>query len=1265
MSLAHGRSISAEDVESIISRKFSPQKFASLCNALTWASSRKRCTSLPSFTERVNVKDGGIDAEWYVELEDDNYSSPFLGYGWNVFQYKQRDIFTSGRDKVFSDLKAGLQGKDKRKGAVCDLYHRTGKRPNKYILFTNLDLTHKTNAKGGAKAQKGEIRKKILEGYDQPDTVNVEIVDAAGLASLLNDLPHLRSSFFSTDSFATWEKAWSDLKNVKFYGANTILVGRDKELEDLRTVIDNHEIRAVVISGQHNIGKTRLVLEATNQRPIETIIALDPRSMNLRDLLALESSNLEIIVVIEDPDLDKVENFINQALASQQLKLVITLPTVENSSIPIFGLDKRINHIQIQPLSEDNSRELLRTAKANFDYSVESWVIKQAGGNPGILLQAANFRANFRKETDNFITKITDTLKLKIRQQFGENAVEVLQLLSLLTYVGIKEQYFDEIKLICQWFGENIQPNKVVKVIEHLEKAGVIQVRGFYVEVIPPLFANSLAEDLLKDNHSELLAVFQNLSQDGRSRLLQRLAQLKLEKISWFWDELFSSNGLLSDLQTALSNGQILRVAASAVPNKVAKLLKGLETLTFEQRKSIRYSEKDALVWSIEELIFRKETSRSGICYLKLLAETEGENYGNTSVTSKFCQCFQPLHSQVPLSLRRRLEFFKTIITPESPVESRLLGINVIKTILYRWGYTFLREESGNKPIDIMPDMTWGEVWKYREELLELLMGLAQSEEPKVADAAREALPNVVAEFALLQFSPEFTVTKFKTLVDWAINNQVTLSISKLADALESVYSLRRKDKEKEEASEDISAQIELFLAQIKDLINQLDKADFAVRLKRWGGQWTNSHKNHELDRNGKEVYRDEKEAQSLVEEVIKNPKLLTAELLEWLCSREAQEAHNFCLCLGQLDSKRKWLPKIEEIGTKDNGTRVFSAYFGGLAKVDRSFISERLDQLTKANNVKGEAIVGATKHIDGDSAGVERVEKLIQEKRVNPIYVEQVLSTGRWFHALSCDNYLRLLKAIAGVELENAAAVIDFFFMWLYDQQFIEGELAEFVWQSLEASNTLQVEYKCDQIACKLALSNIERGFTLLEKLLDKLLTLPYDNRCWNPINRYGQREFWKVLYQADSKRAVHIVLYSGVAEISWSSILTNHISAVVNQETDLDLLIEFALENEKQAELVCSILYAAKFTFWSIAFKILEKYPENLEIKDMLSQIALDNYWWGNVLEKLENHREKVEQLLDDPATPSAVFGWLEELLASVNTQIETERNRNTDRL
>lgn len=1248
MSLTHGKSISAEDIESIISRKFSPEKFASLCNALIWASSGKKCTSLPSFTERVNVKDGGIDAEWDVELEDNNYILPFLDSGWNIFQYKQRDVFANGREQVFSGLKAGL------KGAVRDLYDRTGKRPHKYVLFTNLDLTHQTNAKKGAEAQKGEIKKKILEDYNCPDTVSVEIVDAAGIASLLNDLPHLRSGFFSTDSFATWEKAWSDLEKVKLYGANTVLIGRDKELEDLRNVIYNHEIRAVVISGQHNIGKTRLVLEAINQRPVETVIALDPRSMTVKDLLALECSTLKIIVVIEDPEIEKIENFINQALASQKIKLVITLPTAQKYPNTNFELDKRIKHIHIQRLSEDNSRELLRAANANFDYSVESWVIKQAGGNPGILLQAANLGAEFRKETNNFTAEITYTLKLKISQKFDNKVIGILQMLSLLTYVGIKGKPCEEIKLICQCFGENIQPNKFIEIIDRLEKAGIIQKRGFYAEVLPPLFATSLAEELVQDSSSKVLAIFESLNPEGRLRLLQRLAQLKPEKIFWFWDELFSSKGLLKDLQTALSNGQILRVAASAVPDRVAKLLKGLEPLIVEQCKSIKYSERDTLVWSIEELIFRKETSLSGIRYLRLLAETEAQNYGNNSVTSKFCQCFQPLHSQVPLSLRRRLEFLKTTIAPESTVKSRLLGINVIKTILYRWGYRCLREESGNKPIDIIPNMTWRDMCKYREDLLELLMEVAQSEEPEVADAARVALPNAVAELALLQFSTEFTVQKFQTLVNWAINNQVTFPVSKLADALESVYTVRKQDKEKKEFPEEIAIEIDQFLTQIKNLIHQLDKADFAIRLKRWTGQWTHSHNNYELDKNGKEVYRDrdEKEAQSLAEELIKKTELLTDEVLEWLCSREAQKVHYFCFWLGTLDSERKWLPKIEEIATKDRGIFIFSSYFGGLAKVDRSFTSERLNLLTKTNNVKGEAIVGATKYIGSDLAGVERVEKLIQEKRVNPIYVVQVLSASRWFNGLSSNDYLRLLKAIAGVKLENAATVIDFIFMWLYAQQSLENELTEFVWQCLEADSILYIDqYQYDQIACKLALSDIERGFMLLEKLLEKLFTLPYDIKCWNPINHYGQKEFWDILYKADNKRVVQVALCSGVKEIPRTSKISYHIYAVITQENDLDLLIEFALKNEKQAEFICSILSAVKPNFWFIAFKIVAKYPGNSEIRHILSDMALDNYWIGNVFENLEKKREKIEQLLDDDTTPSAAFRWLEELLDFVN--------------
>jgi len=56
MVLTHGHSITAEEIERLVNREFTPVKYAALCNAVSWALSGRKCDSLPSFTERVNVK---------------------------------------------------------------------------------------------------------------------------------------------------------------------------------------------------------------------------------------------------------------------------------------------------------------------------------------------------------------------------------------------------------------------------------------------------------------------------------------------------------------------------------------------------------------------------------------------------------------------------------------------------------------------------------------------------------------------------------------------------------------------------------------------------------------------------------------------------------------------------------------------------------------------------------------------------------------------------------------------------------------------------------------------------------------------------------------------------------------------------------------------------------------------------------------------------------------------------------------------------------
>jgi len=118
-SLVHGQPISAEEIERIVSREFSPERFVLLCNSVAWASIGKECSSLPSFTERIYVPDKGRDAEWTVEIAPSgNQASAFLSSGWNVYQYKHRDVSARNRAEIVSKLKTDLKGalKDQQSG---------------------------------------------------------------------------------------------------------------------------------------------------------------------------------------------------------------------------------------------------------------------------------------------------------------------------------------------------------------------------------------------------------------------------------------------------------------------------------------------------------------------------------------------------------------------------------------------------------------------------------------------------------------------------------------------------------------------------------------------------------------------------------------------------------------------------------------------------------------------------------------------------------------------------------------------------------------------------------------------------------------------------------------------------------------------------------------------------------------------------------------------------------------------------------------------
>jgi hypothetical protein len=85
MTLVHGQNISAQDIEQEVSR-WDAVLCARLGNAVAWASTWQDTPTTPAFTERVNVTDNGIDAQWIGTIALDGAGHPsLLRDGTNVF----------------------------------------------------------------------------------------------------------------------------------------------------------------------------------------------------------------------------------------------------------------------------------------------------------------------------------------------------------------------------------------------------------------------------------------------------------------------------------------------------------------------------------------------------------------------------------------------------------------------------------------------------------------------------------------------------------------------------------------------------------------------------------------------------------------------------------------------------------------------------------------------------------------------------------------------------------------------------------------------------------------------------------------------------------------------------------------------------------------------------------------------------------------------------------------------------------------------------
>jgi hypothetical protein len=393
-----GSEITAEFIEDVFGKHSDSSRFAGFCNSVLIAECSIPRPTMPILSEKPGA-DGGMDGEWTISSDASSaLKSPFASVGWNVFQFKARSIGGTGRQQAFSKLCADLDG------ALLKLISRLAqsKECRQYSLFTNLQLgletATKTTDEKLLQKQRSQLKGAIARGSD--GNTAIEVFDAAQLAAIANAHPALRLTYFSGPVARSWDDAWVAEHRIKNYKVAVPFVGRIKELNQVSEWLKEISAKVIVLCGSSGMGKTRLALEATRQFAAATTIVEVVDELLRTDFEALGTPVSTRFIIVEDPTREQAEALAKRAVACEGVKLIITLPTDSKAPAPKLTEHESIKVLPpLQPLNNSDAESLLKAAGAMFDRQALDWILLQAGGNPEILLSAAELKDGLREKS--------------------------------------------------------------------------------------------------------------------------------------------------------------------------------------------------------------------------------------------------------------------------------------------------------------------------------------------------------------------------------------------------------------------------------------------------------------------------------------------------------------------------------------------------------------------------------------------------------------------------------------------------------------------------------------------------------------------------------------------------------------------------------------------------------------------------------------------------------------------------------------------------
>lgn len=185
-------------------------------------------------------RDKGIDAQYNGNYRDINRKERS---GYWVFQYKFRDMEKGIKYARESFIEAAKRDLEKAHRLQCD----------HYVLMTNVLLTSDNTNKIAAV--------KDESGY----TFSLTCWDAENLITMTDEFPYLLNSFRDSHLpvFLPWEDMFRNqiAEKNKFLRYDYDTFGRENEISQFQTFVQDSEKRLLMVYGSGGIGKTKLAIE--------------------------------------------------------------------------------------------------------------------------------------------------------------------------------------------------------------------------------------------------------------------------------------------------------------------------------------------------------------------------------------------------------------------------------------------------------------------------------------------------------------------------------------------------------------------------------------------------------------------------------------------------------------------------------------------------------------------------------------------------------------------------------------------------------------------------------------------------------------------------------------------------------------------------------------------------------------------------------------------------------------------------------------------